>query len=232
MEKRLFLTQLVAVANGAANNAALHIAAAFITRRYTVAHQERGSTNVVGNHFQRRIAQIGATRFTGSRFDQGVEQVDFVVAVHVLQNGSDTLQAHARIHAGRRQFGQATVFVHFKLHEYVVPNFDETVAVFIGRAWRAARNMVTVVVENLRARTARASVRHHPEVVALVLAAFVIANTDNAVFGHADDVAPNGVGFIVFMVHGSQQTLFGQAVMLGQQLPAPFDTFFFEVIAE
>jgi hypothetical protein len=46
-----------------------------------------------------------------------------------------------------------------------------------------------VVVKNLGAGTAGAGVGHHPEVVALVAAAFVVANADDAVLlndGSAD----------------------------------------------
>ena len=52
VEKRCFLTQLVAVANGAADDAPLHIAAAFVRRNDAVADQKRGGADVVGNHPQ------------------------------------------------------------------------------------------------------------------------------------------------------------------------------------
>jgi hypothetical protein len=35
--------------------------------------------------------------------DQRLEDVDLVVAVHVLQDGGQALQAHAGVHAGRGQ---------------------------------------------------------------------------------------------------------------------------------
>ena len=60
---------------------------------------------------------------------------------------------------------QAAVGLHIELHEHMVPDFNETVAVFVRAAGRAAGNVRPVVVKNFRARTARASVGHHPKIV-------------------------------------------------------------------
>ncbi len=42
--------------------------------------------------------------FAAGGLDERVEDVDFVVAVHVLQDGGQALQAHAGVDAGRGQF--------------------------------------------------------------------------------------------------------------------------------
>ena len=52
MEERFFLTQFVTMANGAAHDAALHIASTFVGRNNTVAHQKRCGADMVGNHAQ------------------------------------------------------------------------------------------------------------------------------------------------------------------------------------
>ncbi len=52
VEERGLLAQLVAVADGAAHDAALHVAAAFVAGDHAVAHQEGGGADVVGNHAQ------------------------------------------------------------------------------------------------------------------------------------------------------------------------------------
>ena len=90
------------MANRTAHDAALHIAAAFVGRNHAVRHQECGGADVVGNHFERRVAQIAGASFAGGGFDQRCEQVDFVVAVYVLQDGGQALQTHAGVHARRR----------------------------------------------------------------------------------------------------------------------------------
>ncbi len=112
-----------------------------------------------------------------------LEQVDLVVAVHMLQDGRQALQAHARVHARCGQRRDVALLVHVELHEHVVPDFDETVAIFIGRTGRATGNVRAVVVENFRARAAGAGVGHHPEVVGLVAPAFVVADADHALGG-------------------------------------------------
>ena len=66
----------------------------------------------------------------------------------MLQDGSQALQAHARVNARRRQVFDAAVRLHVKLHEHVVPYFDVTIAVFIGATGRAAGNFRAVVVKD------------------------------------------------------------------------------------
>ena len=178
------------------------------------------------------MLQIAGAGFTGSGLDQVLEQVDLVVAVHVLQNGSQTLQTHAGVHARCGQRLDVALLVHVELHEHVVPDFDETVAVFIGRARRATGNVFAVVVEDFRARTARAGVSHHPEVVGLVTSALVVANADHALWRQANFLGPDVIGLVVFSVHRRQQTLLGQLVDLGQQLPSPLQRLTLEVVAE
>ena len=50
MEKRCLLAQFVAVANGSADDAPLHITSAFIAGNHPVADQKRSGANVVCNH--------------------------------------------------------------------------------------------------------------------------------------------------------------------------------------
>ena len=165
VEERRLLAQLVAMADGPAHDAAQHITAAFIGRDHAVAHQECGGADMVGDHPQRGIAQVGRAGLTGGSSDQALKDVDFVVAVHVLQDGRQPLQAHAGIHTRRRQFDQAAVGLHVELHEHVVPDLDETVTILFRAAGRAARDMGAVVVKNLAARATGAGVGHHPEII-------------------------------------------------------------------
>ncbi len=232
VEKRGLFAQLVAVADGAADDAALHVAAPFVAGHDAVAHQKRSRADVVGNHAQALVAQIGAPRLARGSFDKGVENVDFVIAVHVLQNGGQTLQTHAGVDARCGQLDQTAISLHVKLHEHVVPNFNKAVAVFIGAAWRAAGDLRAVVVKNLAARAAGAGVGHHPEVVRGVFFAFVVANADDAVGRQANLVMPDVIGFLVVNVDGDQQFVSRQAIDLRQQLPAPFERIALEIVAK
>ena len=120
---------------------------------------------MIGDHAQGVVVQIGATGFSRSGFDECIKNIDLVIAVHVLQDSGQTLQAHAGVHARRGQFFEAAIGLHIKLHEHVVPDFDEPVAVFVRAAGRTAGNVRAVVVKNFRARAARAGVGHHPKIV-------------------------------------------------------------------
>ena len=204
------------MADGTADDAALHVAAPFVAGDDAIGHQKGRGADVVGNHFERGVLQISAARFARGRLDERLEQVDLVIAVHALQDGGQALQAHAGVDTRRGQAGDAAVFVHFELHEDVVPDLDEAVAVFIGAAGRAAGDVRAVVVEDFRAGAARAGVGHHPEVVALVLAALVVADADHALGRQADDLCPNLIGLVVFVIDGGQQPFGRQAVDLGQ----------------
>ncbi len=153
------------MANGTADDTALHIAAPFVAGHHAVTHQECGGANMVGNHAQALVAQISATRFAGSGLDQRVKNIDLVVAVHVLQDGRKAFESHTGVDAGRGQRRDRSVFVHIELHEHVVPNLNEAVAVFVGASGWAAENVVTVVVKDFRTRATRAGISHHPKVV-------------------------------------------------------------------
>ncbi|OQC09427.1 MAG: hypothetical protein BWX79_01430 [Alphaproteobacteria bacterium ADurb.Bin100] len=232
VEKRRLLAQLVAMADGAAHDAALHVAPAFVGGNHAVADEERGGADVVGNHLERRVAQVGDASFPGSRLDQHVEQVDLVVAVHVLQDGGQALQAHAGVHAGRGQWRDRAVFLHVELHEHVVPDLDEAVAIFVGASRRAAGNVVAVVIEDFTARAAGAGVGHHPEVVGLVAPALVVTDADHTLRRQADLLGPDVVGLVVLFIHRGQQALGGELVDHGQQFPGPLERFALEVVAE
>ena len=121
---------------------------------------------MVCNHFQAwGFLVVRHACFARGSFQQVYEQVDFVIAVYVLQDCSDALQAHACVHRRLRQQMHFATFVAVKLHEDVVPDFNETIAIFFRASWRASPDFWAVVIENLRARAARASVAHGPEVV-------------------------------------------------------------------
>ena len=121
---------------------------------------------MVCNHFQAwGFLVVRHACFTRSGFQQVDKQIDFVIAVYVLQDCGDALQAHACVHRRLRQQMHFAAFVAVELHEDVVPDFNETVAIFFRASWRASPDFWAVVIENLRARAARASVAHGPEVV-------------------------------------------------------------------
>ena len=87
------------MADRAAHDAALHVAAAFVARDHTIAHQKRSGADVVGNHAQALVGEVLFAGLAGCSRDQLVKQVDLVVAVHMLEDGGQSLQTHAGVHA-------------------------------------------------------------------------------------------------------------------------------------
>lgn len=232
MEERLGLAQLVAMAQGAAHNAAQHVAAAFVAGNDAVDDEKGASADVIGDDLQGVIGQILHAGLARGGGDQLLEQVDLVVGMHVLQHRRDALQAHAGVHAGLGQAFHVAGGVALELHEHQVPDLDVAIAVFLGRARRAAPDFRTMVVEDFRTRAAGAGVRHLPEVVGRIAGALVVADPDDALGGHADFLGPDVVGLVVFLVDRDPQLLGRQLVDLGQQLPGVLDGLALEVVAE
>src|SRR5260370_30357361 len=108
--------------------------------------------------------RIGAGQFRGGG-DQGDEQIDLVTVVLALQYRRDPLQTHAGVDRGLRQRIADAALELLELHEDQVPDLDKAVAILLQRTRRSAPNLVAMIVENFRTRTARAGVAHLPEIV-------------------------------------------------------------------
>jgi hypothetical protein len=229
--------QLVAMADGTAGDAAQHIAAAGVAGNHAVADRERAGADVVGNHLERGRSGVTARRaglidglLGGAQ--QGGEQVDLVVRVHMLQHRGEAFQAHAGVDAGLGQRMHHAVFAAVELHEDVVPDLDVAVAVLLRAARGAAGHVGTVVVEDLRAGAAGAGVAHHPEVVGGVARALVVADAHDALGRQPDHVLPDRVGLVVLGVHGGPELVGRQLEVHGQQFPGVLQCVLLEVIAE
>ena len=220
------------MAQGAADDPAQHVAAALVGRQHAIDDQEGTGADVVGDHAQRLVLQVGGGGQLGRMPDQGLEDVDLVVGMHVLQDRRQPLQAHAGVHAWRRQRYQAAIGLAIELHEHQVPDLDVAVAVLVRRARRATGDVRAVVVEDLGTRPAGTGVGHLPEVVRGVGRTLVVADAHDPLFGDADHVAPQRVGLVVVVVDGDQQALGRQLPHPGQQLPGPGNGVLLEIVAE
>ena len=73
--------------------------AGFITHcQYLVRNQKGAGTNMICNYLERVISQVSAAGNLAGSLDQVLKQVDIIVTVPTLQNGSQPFQAHTRIH--------------------------------------------------------------------------------------------------------------------------------------
>ena len=59
VKERLFLSELVAVTNGPADDSPQHIPAALVARNYAVDDEERAGADMVGDHAQRDVVERG-----------------------------------------------------------------------------------------------------------------------------------------------------------------------------
>ena len=78
-EEGVLRAQHVAVTDRTANDATQHVAAVFIRRDHAVSNQECTGANVVGNHTQRLVRQVGRAGDFRHAGDQIAEQVDVIV---------------------------------------------------------------------------------------------------------------------------------------------------------
>ncbi|OPZ59193.1 MAG: hypothetical protein BWY87_01126 [Deltaproteobacteria bacterium ADurb.Bin510] len=104
VEEALAEAQQLAVARGAADDAAQHVAATLVTGQHAVTDQKGRGAGVVGDHAHadvivgiRTVLDAGQLADEG---DQRHEQVSIVVAGTALLDGRDALEAHAGVDAG------------------------------------------------------------------------------------------------------------------------------------
>ena len=81
---------------------------------------------MIGDDTQRLVLQIlGAGQYC-RRLDQMLEDIDLVVGVYALHDGSDALDTHAGIHRRLGQRLQGAIGMPVELHEHHVPDLDVT----------------------------------------------------------------------------------------------------------
>ena len=169
--------------------------------------------------FRRDIGDVDDGR------DERTEQVRLVIVVGALQHGGDALKPHAGVDRGLGQVDAHTAGLLLVLHEHEVPDLDEAVAIGIGASGRAARNLVAVVEEDFRARTAGTRITHAPEIVRG-------GDADDAAVGQACDLLPELERLVVFRIDRRGELVLGKAVFPGDQRPGPFDGIRLEVVAK
>ena len=234
VEEAALGTQFVAMAAGAANDTAQHVATAFVGRRHTVSDQEAAGADMVSHHLQRGLAFIGAADGLGRSVEQALEQVDLIVRVDVLQHRADTFQAHASVHTRCRQRMQNAIRRAVELHENVIPDLDVAIAILFWRAGWAAPDVLAVIKENLGAWATGAGIAHGPEVVGSVRSALVITDTDHPLSGHADFLGPDVVRLVIGGIDRNPEFLLGQLqpFLAGEEFPGEMDGVALEIVAK
>ena len=219
--------QQVGVAHGPADDAPQHIAAVLVGGEHPVADQQGRGTGMVGEDAERHVAGLGLAQLGAGEALGRVEQEDELVGlphrVDPLEHGHGALQAQAGVDRGLGQRDLGAVGGALELHEHQVPDLDVALLAAVGGA-APGTVLGALVPEDLRARPARAHVGHTPVVV--------LAQPLDPLGGHADLVAPYGLGLVVAEVHRHPQPLGVEAEHAGHELPGPGAGVGLEVVAE
>ena len=216
-----------AVADSTAQDAAQHVAAAFVRGQDAVHDHDGHGTGMVSDDLERDIrllvfAVLDACNF-GSVFDNRIKEVRLEVRLLVLNDGSETLEAAARIDVLMGEVLVGTVFLTVVLREDEVPDFKVTVAVAADSAGRfAAAALFAKVDVNLGVRTARARA-DFPEIV---------FHLDDVVLREARLGLPDFNGFRIIRINRDPELVFRQLDNLRQELPGPGNGLALEIIAE
>ncbi len=222
------------MADGAAQDAAQHVAAPLVGREDAVCEEEGGGARVIGQHAVRHaLRSVVLVRHPHRRHravDDVGEEVGEVVRLHPLQHGGEALQPHPRVDGGRRERVEVAVRVAVVLHEDEVPDLQELSLLaqlleLLPGHLGAALALGAQVEVDLAARAAGAGVGHLPEVV-------LVAQPEDALRLHPGDLQPQLLGLVVGVVHRHPQPLLRDAVLLRQQLPREADGVALEVVAE
>ena len=227
-QERLVDAQEPSVAHHPPQQAPQDVAAAEIGGHDPIADQLGDGAAVVANHLQGGFALpiepvVVDPREGRRRFDQGKDQIGFVVVGHPLQDLSHALQPQARVDVARLQRRQGARRVAVGLHEHQVVELDEAAVVL--QVDRVIAPLGVEVVVDLRAGAAGAGGARGPEIVGLV-------HADDPLGVHPHPIAPDGRRLVVLAEDTHHQMPGIEAKHPGAQLPGPRDRLLLEIVPE
>ena len=234
-------------AHRAAQQPAQHVAATLVAGRHAVGDQHHRAADVVGDDPEPDVVlPVVAVPLAGQLLgllDDGVHHVDLVHVVDALQQVRHPLQAHARVDVLLRQrAGDVEVLLgpdpaQHVLHEDEVPDLEIPVLELgrhegpLGGLELTVRPVLrAAVVEDLRARTARARDAHRPVVL-------LGPELDDPLGRQPGHLHPDLQRLVVALQDRGPQPALLQAeaavsLRLGDQVPRELDRAFLEVVAE
>ena len=142
-----------------------------------------------------------------------------------LQNRGNPFKPHTRINGRLRQRCIDPVSRTIKLHEYEIPNLDKAVSTFIFGAWRATKNIRTMVIKYFTTRTTRPRVTHCPKII-------FRPNPPETCFRYTDVVQPDARRIVIVFINCDPELFCWQPENLCEQLPRVLDRIALEIIAK
>ncbi len=228
----------VAVAHGAAQDAAYHVASLGVAGQLPVGNAESHGAHVVGHHTHGHIHIVALAIVLARDFayllDEGLEYVGVVVGVLALQHAHKALKAHARVDDVHREGLEAAVGLAVELHEHDVPYLDHLWVVFVDQLAAGHLSLLlgrARVVVYLRARTAGTGVAHLPEVVVLVAVDDVVGRQVLGPVAGGLVVAGNALGGAP-LKHGHIDVAGVELEHIDQILPGIVDGALLEIVAK
>ena len=111
------------------------------------------------------------------------------------------------------------------MHEHEIPDLDIAVAILFRSTWGTTRDTLTVIEEDLAARSARACITHRPEIV-------FRSESRETTGVDLHFLEPDIGGFVIVLEDSDPEALLGQSQRLCQELPGILNSLTLEVVTE
>ncbi len=240
-QERARKADLAAKAGGATQDHAQHIVASFVAWQHAIADQKSHCPPVVGDdpivHDVRLALGVAVTEHLLNTIHDWGKHIGLVIGNDALQNGHQSLKAHASINVLGRQLAEDAVTILIVLYKNQVPQLKIAPAAAVHTA-----NVMGVILKvtglfspvevDFTARAAGTGVAHFPEIV-------LAAKIEDVVRVYVRYLSPIVsrllVGFqltLVILEDRDPEPVFGQAPDFGEQLPRPGDGLLFVIIAK
>ena len=228
----------IAVAHRTAQDTANHIPRLHVAGQLPVGNRKGNGPQVVGHHPHGNIffgvSPVGRTAHRGNLLQERLEDIRVVVGFLALNHHAEPFETHPRIDVFGGQRLERTVSLTVELHEDQVPDFNHLRVVVIDQrrpVHLSPFSLVTQVEVNLRAGTARTRIAHLPEIVLFI----PLQN-----MAGRQTFRPKIVCLAVKrnpfvgspLEHRGIESVHGQFITFGQQLPRPGNGLFLEIVPE
>src|SRR5438132_4293335 len=207
-----------------------HIPATFVRGKDAVRHHEHHPPQVIRDDPHRTVVIPACPVTLACRFldraENRLEEIAFVVAVHSLRQGGQSLQPHPGVNARLGERFENAFAVTVILHEDQVPDLQIPVAVAPDRAGRlAAAQHCSLINQDLGTGAARTGVAHLPEIIFL-------PHPNDPTGRYTDHPFPEAMGLIVLAKHRDPELVLRQPDHACQKVPREPDGVLLEVIPE